>query len=263
MIAKFIKSKRMVALVLFSVALASFSIVRLTKTNPISALEKLGAGITRSSGRSNSVVSVNLSGKYVTDDHLVHLNSFRRLIFLDLSNTQITDAGLVHIKGLTKLTHLYLRDTQITDAGLVHLKGLTQLESLDLRDTQVTDSSLVHLKDMTQLKTLNLRDTQVTNKARQEFRSAIPALSLQDATKAATKEYKGMSQLTDSGLADLDLEDMPQLRTLNLSDTRVTDKGRQELLSTLQDQSSLPRIPKMDPKLMERYGLLPKGKSEK
>lgn len=171
MIAKFIKSKRLVALVVFSLACAVLAIVGLTKTDPVSEIEKLGGRIRRV-GQNEAIrnvvfwldkqgwstvsslithrfypvwyVMLNLEG--VSDEDLVHLEGFNKLYVLDLSNTRITDEGLDHLNGLTKIKHLSLRGTRITDAGLTHLKTMSQLIDLNLTNTQVTDEGREELK---------------------------------------------------------------------------------------------------------------------
>lgn len=226
MIARYGKSRKWLALAIFSLAAAGLVIVGLTDRNPISEIEKLGGTIERRSDRTppkvvvwldrkgwsevskwismisrrfSPVVTVELRDQGVTDDHLVHIKGLSKLEWLFLNDTQITDAGLAQLKDLTQLRDLFLNDTQITDAGLVHLRGLTQIGTLNLSNTQVTDAGLAHLKGLTQLRHLYLSDTQVT----------------------------------DAGLTHL--KRWTQLNSLNLSGTQVTQKGSQELLHALPD----------------------------
>ena len=184
---------------IFSLALASSAIVSLTKTNPISEIEKLGGKITRTSPalvfdisrwfsnkgwhkssswvsrRFGRVVSIDIRSKAFTDEHLTYLKGSRYLTKLYLYNTQISDTGLVYLKDANKLRTLTVWSSQITDTGLVHIKDLEPLENLDLRNTQITDAGLVHLKDLKHLKTLSLGNSQLTDEGLAQLRN-LPKL---------------------------------------------------------------------------------------
>ena len=111
MFAKFIKSKRLVALGICALAVTTLVIVTLTNTNPISEIEKLGGEawypmrdwVPR---RFNPVESVSLGGKEITDNHLVLLRTFKKLDYLGLEDTQVTDEGIKELlRGLPVLNY--------------------------------------------------------------------------------------------------------------------------------------------------------------
>jgi hypothetical protein len=90
-------------------------------------------------------VCIVYKGHY-TDDMLVHMNSFPRLVFLSVFDSEVTDAGLIHLKRLGELKTLVLENCQVTDAGLVHLQRLRNLQSLSLANTRVTDVGVAELR---------------------------------------------------------------------------------------------------------------------
>ena len=124
--------------------------------DPVAALEKIGASITRDGD--GDIVTVSCNYTQLTDAGLMHLTEMTRLQNLSLEGTTITDAGLVHLKGLTNLKKLWLEETKVSDAGLVHLKEMTSLEMLWLHGTQITDAGIAELRTA-------LPDCKVTQKA--------------------------------------------------------------------------------------------------
>lgn len=226
MIARLRKPRWWIALTIFSLAVAGLVIVSLPKTDPKSEIEKLGGEIALSSEHSAVVsrlyklgmwlndkewrrsagwlvdishsfspaVSVDLHGKGVTDEDLVHLKDLTKLTYLNLSDNPISGAGLDYLTGLTERLFLLLNETQVSDAGLEHLSGLNKLWALGLGGTQVTDSGLAHLDGLTHLKSLTLGNTRVTD--------------------AGLPQIKKLSRLT----------------FLSLNGTRVSVEGRGELM---------------------------------
>jgi hypothetical protein len=126
---------------------------------------------------------LDLSRTRVTDEGLKSLKTLKNLDWLNLDQTQITDDGLEHLKGLANLRILELSKTKVSDRGLVHLTGLTQLKYLYLNGTNVTDAGLGHLKGLTNLELLWLtsvdrNDTHVTAAAVEELKAALPILEI-------------------------------------------------------------------------------------
>ena len=64
------------------------------------------------------VLSLNLSWCPITDDALLHLQSFRQLETLNLDYTSVTDDGLRHLIELPRLEYLSLDGTRVTHGGL-------------------------------------------------------------------------------------------------------------------------------------------------
>ena len=144
-----------------------------------------------------SLQTLDLTGRQVTDAGLKELAGLMSLQGLNLSRTRVTDAGLKELAGLMSLQRLDLRGTRVTDAGLKELAGLKSLQSLDLGDTQVTDAGLKELAGLNSLQMLNLAYTQVTD--------------------AGLKELAGLKSL----------------QWLNLDNTKVTNAGVKDLQRAL------------------------------
>ena len=95
-----------------------------------------------------NAISINLSGKDITDADFVHLGQIQHLNISDCQN--ITDAAFEHIPRLKSLN---MSLTKITDATLLKYKN--SLESLNIDYCHnITDNGLMHI---TKLKTLRMK----------------------------------------------------------------------------------------------------------
>ena len=156
----------------------------------------------------------NLSGSYVTDAGLEHLQNLRTLEELNLQGSfRVSDDGLRNLKALTGLRKLNLGNIAITSAGLKHLQGLTQLRSLILEGCPRSSDGLKYLTGMSQLEELKLDENPITDAGLQHLTglSQLQSLSLID------------SRVTDAGLPYL--SNLRLLRSLDLRGTRVTEVG--------------------------------------
>lgn len=113
---------------------------------------------------------LDLARTHISDENLVQVSRFSRLIFLRLAETQITDAALVHLRGLQMLETLVLEGTRITDGGLETLGRLPNLAVLDLVNTDVTDAGLEHLRGFPKLRRVATQCTNVTLERADAFR---------------------------------------------------------------------------------------------
>ena len=200
----------------------------------VQILLKLGA-------RFDKPDSIQLSGKPVTDEHMVHLGLLTDLRIVNLAGTQITDAGLAQLKAFSNLDELHLTDTKISDAGLAHLRDLTTIRHLFLRDTKVTDEGLKHLRGMRNLVQLRLQRTAVTDEGLAHLKGlkTLKLLFL-DETRvgdAGMKHlaglrwmrhlYLGSTNVTDASLDHI--ARMSLLQDLDLDRTKITDEGIMKL----------------------------------
>ena len=151
-----------------------------------------------------SLEVLSLRGTVVRDSALADLSALPHLAVLDLEGTLVTDSGLEHLKGLESLHVLDLQDTSVTDAGLEALTQL-KLERLDLQATKVTDSWLRGLRgaqggqdhaDFAELRVLDLEDTRMSD--------------------------RGIGAIVDSGV-------LPAMQVIDVTNTDVTERGRQRL----------------------------------
>jgi len=191
--------------------------------------------------------------------HVAHLTGLR---VLDLSQTSITgvgmkwiaglqnlrrltapnrmdDAGLAHVAGLPALTALYLQETHVTDAGLEHLAGLQTLEELALAGGRITNTGLAHLAHLPRLRYLMLKGDGFSDAGFVQLKN-VPSLRI--------LHFGHLPQTTDVGLAHLStltqvqdlsfhwsenitnegirhLARLPDLRSLDVGNSKVTDEG--------------------------------------
>ncbi|XP_044130427.1 uncharacterized protein LOC122923640 isoform X2 [Bufo gargarizans] len=142
----------------------------------------------------------------------------------------LSDVGLSHLSRLCGLLELDLTDhTQITDHGVQHISQLTRLRVLSLCNTSVSDSGLRHLQGLKLLEELSLDRTKVTSRGVSQCIPHLPHLQVLG--------------LADTGVGDnvlkLGVQNCKNLVKVNLSRTRVTNKGLRFLRHTSIVQLSL------------------------
>jgi internalin A len=149
-------------------------------------------------------------------DGLAHLRRLRRLGRIQLTGPGITDDRLAELASLPGLKSILLQRTAVSDAGLRHFSGLSELESLMIHDAQgVTDAGLIPLARLPRLRSLYLRQAPlVTDLAFANLREKLPDLE--------SLSLNGTG-ITDAGLEHL--KEMPHLKHLELHGTNVTDVG--------------------------------------
>ena len=148
----------------------------------------------------------------ITDIGLKHIGHLQGLTSLTLRTTRITDAELSALANLHDLEHLDVCRTAITDDGLQYLANLSHLKTLRLDFTPITDAGLQRLKALENLEELRLRGTAVSEAGLRELNLA----------KMRTIDLWG-TYVSDASI-DL-LRDCPQLKSLDIANTRVTYGG--------------------------------------
>ncbi|SIO57578.1 Leucine Rich repeat-containing protein [Singulisphaera sp. GP187] len=186
---------------------------------------------------------LDLNGKAIDDEGMVHLRGLKRLRTLSLRGTRVGDAGLENLAGLTSLRELNLIGTPTTDVGLQVVSRLTGLTDLNVDQTLVTDSGMIVLRKLANLEELTLVATDVGDtglaalKGLARLRRLVlgkdPAFVGERITGAGLAalqtlpnlEQLGLSFLTigDDGLAQL--RGMRKLSLLDVSSSNVTDAG--------------------------------------
>ncbi|XP_066533589.1 uncharacterized protein si:ch73-173p19.1 [Hoplias malabaricus] len=186
--------------------------------------------------------TLHLDGTCVKEDSLQALGTHPSLSVLGLGAIPVASGNrtLEIISGLT-LTQLTLPGRHsLTDAGLLFLSKQSLLSEVDLTDyTQITDQGIKHLASMTRLKKLSLSNTQVSDMG------LLALVALKDLMELCLDRTVvsslGVSALVTHlpylqviGLACTRVGDSvirrglihcPQLIKLNLSRTRITDRG--------------------------------------
>jgi hypothetical protein len=139
--------------------------------------EKLGAKVVRKKegGPGDPPITVDLSGKAVTDADLKGFAGFRNLTRLNLSGTAVGAAGLKELAGVYSLAHLDLsKCPNVNDAAAKELGKFEGLSTLVLAGTAVTDAGLKELAPAAALASLDVSQTKVTDAGVAELQKALP-----------------------------------------------------------------------------------------
>lgn len=135
--------------------------------------------------------SLNYFLAWVVDDGLQELQNHPSLEELDLCGCRgVTKKGLAQLTSVPLLQSLHLYQCGIADADLALLRQFPRLRKLSLGGPDLTDAGMQHLEELTNLHSLNLG---------------------------------WYERLGDKGLKCL--EPLKDLEELDLSQTRVTDRG--------------------------------------
>ena len=205
---------------------------------------------------------LTLAAVPVTDAGVKSLSSLGNLTTLNLHYTRFTGEQSCGFENLTSLRELRLLGSPVTDKGLLEVAKLKNLRTLDLQKTKVDGPSLEQLSELTRLSTmeLDLTDAMFPPLRKAGLLHTLPyafakddidahsddeietlnlngfyGIEISDASlpefaslpNLKTLTLIGSSDVTDDGLAAL--SQYPELRTLNLEETKVTDGGLKRL----------------------------------
>jgi Leucine-rich repeat (LRR) protein len=131
-----------------------------------------------------------------------------------LWGVDLTDFNLDRIAELTDLTDLDLHDAKIGDRGLARLEGLTKLSRLDLSGSDVGANGAPSLAKFEGLRYLRLWNCGGVSDSIAATVRQLPNLETLDLAKTS---------LTDAGLSQL--AGMPSLRKLYIGGTKVTPEA--------------------------------------
>jgi len=162
------------------------------------------------------ITEVNLANIPATDKdlHNMHIGDLQTIWSLELSGTDITDESLREIGKITDLGILKLDGTRVTDKGIEHLSNLHKLHHLFLSDTQVTGKAIEGIaQNHPKLMYLHMEGSNTTDSDME------PLAKLQYLYEL----HLGETQITGTGLVYL--RDLPELRSLDLNNSDVTDEG--------------------------------------
>jgi Leucine-rich repeat (LRR) protein len=116
---------------------------------------------------------LDLSGTRISNQGLAALGRLRALRTLNLAGTGIS-GPLDHLKALAELRELQLQDTRIRDDTLHDLWALPHLGALDLGGTAITDAGAKDLAGLSGLRVLDLHGTRVSAAGAAKLRIALP-----------------------------------------------------------------------------------------
>ncbi len=160
-----------------------------------------------------------------TDEHMRHLRNFKGLSHLNLDETLITDKSLPVIGTFKNLTALRISVTDVTGSNFEALSTLPHLLCFNIRGTSLKTGSLAKLRGaLTHLTDLDLRNINL-EKEDAAVLVSTPELKMLD--------IAGNKRFDDSCVGYL--AGMKHLKSLNITDTSVTDKSLPEL-------SKLPKL---------------------
>lgn len=164
------------------------------------------------------VTSIWIDGPYVDDDWLSSIQHHREIEILTIDSPRATGACLAHLRGMKKLYDLCLFRAKIRGSQLTELADLQNLERLAICEGSLDDECLRHLSELPQIRYLAVCDNRLSETAICQ----IPALPL------LTEVVVEAPLFGDRGLTDL-ISKNPQLESLSLRGTQVTDAGILEL----------------------------------
>ena len=196
--------------------------------------------------------SFDLTGRALTGEDMAALSAMQSLTALSLNNCSVTD--LRFLSGLYRLRTLYLPDNRIRD--LAPLADLRELRTLYLDNNPIED--LTPLTTLPALSTLSIQGVLMADYALEDLRAAMPGcqifcdsvvdearpLALGNAVFTEDAETLDLSGMTLEDLSPLgyclhlreldlsgvrgvsaaDLPRLPELRTLSLRNTELTDE---------------------------------------
>ena len=175
-----------------------------------------------------NVRRLDIEDSPITDNGLSHVRNLENLEALIMrgatnGNPKITDEGFANlVGGLSRLNYIEARDMKLTDAALNGLRGNRTITTLDVQgNAGITDGSAGNIAGMSQLTKLNLRDTSVGDATVRRLANNKIAQNL---------EYLDLrgTNITDASITSL-VESFPNLKILDVDNTRITPAGRQRL----------------------------------
>ncbi|XP_059502261.1 uncharacterized protein si:ch73-173p19.1 isoform X2 [Stegostoma tigrinum] len=176
--------------------------------------------------------SLSVSGlQALNGDTTLKIISGLKLTHLKLPDRHtVSDSGLHFLSFLEQLTELDLTDyTQVTDQGISYLGRLLRLVKLSLSNTLVTDAGLVHLQPLKNLEELCLDRTSISSKGVAKCIRNLPRLQVLSLASTCVGD-----SVVSHGLLHC-----RQLLKVNLSRTRITDRGLRHISQTSVSQLNL------------------------
>ncbi|XP_070566402.1 uncharacterized protein [Ptychodera flava] len=164
---------------------------------------------------------LQLPSRLTTTDRGLQYIADMPLVTLDLTDyIHITDEGVRHISNLHSLQVLSLSNTKVTDAAMTSIQGLTRLVELDLDRTSISNAGAAIIGKFTDLQVLGLASTRITSKLLTE-RVLNRCIMLNKLNLSRTR-------VKDKGLEALEL---PYLTLINLDGTYVSVNAMEHLSS--------------------------------
>jgi len=193
-----------------SAALARLEQWRRNQDAEIDALQAIAEQLEGSLYASDRQVRYLTLGPPATNDDLPRFRACRELTSLDVSHSQVTDVGLMHLKQFPNLQAFNAGQTSITGAGLGFAPR--SLSTLQAKHSKFDDRGCEQLVRLTELRFVELQGTRVTDAGLLHL-GKLPQLTTLDLSE---------TEVTADVPA---LRGFPELQTLYLNRSRVGDAG--------------------------------------
>ncbi|CAN5334299.1 hypothetical protein BH11CYA1_BH11CYA1_13890 [soil metagenome] len=149
------------------------------------------------------------------DSHLQHFKNFKELAYLNLDETLVTDKSIPTISGFSNLVALRLSSTDVTGTNFDALTKLQRLATLNIHGISLKPGCLLKLKGV--LVHLRDFDFSAVNLPHEDAAALTYGVILKSID---TRGNKGFDDSCIGYLAK-----MQSLKSLNVTDTKVTEKS--------------------------------------
>lgn len=191
------------------------------------------------------VRDLDLRSSAVSDIGAAALPAFVAATRLDLSGSRVTTGVTQHLIGMTRLEELHLDNLPIEDASIASLSELPALRAVSLSGTPVTDDCFLHLAECEPLESITISNNErllghgFSELLRRRKFEMLRELSVNHTGFGyhGFEELNRLSQLEFLSASDAEVTDPAldgirscrKLRTLNLSNNRLSDAGMERL----------------------------------
>ncbi len=213
-----------------------------------------GAGLQQMS-RCTRLRSISLSGSTINDAAMQGLKEWPALKHIQVVRANITNESLQSLGAIRTLRGIDLWEAgRIDDEGVSHLRSLTDLESLHILNAPITDKTLRICSSWKSLKFLRFNSPQITDEGMAALqgltsleRVGLSCSSIQNLEVLAALPQLKTLELAETQISDASIEVLsrsPSIRSLSLQRTGLTDRSLEHLaaLSTLRELTVGPNI---------------------
>lgn len=155
-----------------------------------------------------------LSDQEVSDSDLKPLANHRKIIELHLDSNILSGTGLEVAKTLPRLRKLSVSDNPLTEKGVLVISQLSQIRNLEIKGVRLSAQSVSYLGQMKNLVKLEMDECELADKSLGNL-SSMPSLE--------ELSINNQRQMSDRSIELL--RNLPKLRLIDVSKTKVTGRG--------------------------------------
>lgn len=201
-------------------------------------------------GRLKNLTSLSLYDTHLDEAAAIELVQFPSLTTLTLDFSSIDETAWKQVLNLKGLKHLNVYDSELSPLSITEIGKLTHLKSLTLNNVILDDTEFLKLGELKKLQSLQLSNTEVkTAPFKFAARNAIETLDL-DGTMILDSDFEMLPEchtLVNLSLNGCEVGDKaaaycakhPKLRSLDLSNTKLTNNGLMDVVKNCQELESL------------------------